>query len=142
MKAGDSTPALQSIGARMEPYNVRETPAAADRGELIVRAAFARVDVVALAISVGCIGALGLWGATVILIVKGAPPGMNVGPHLALLAHFLPGYNVSWSGSFVGLFYGFLIGVGLGGLIAVVWNIVHHMYLVLAVSRRYFAGDL
>jgi hypothetical protein len=126
----------------MERYNVRKARAVPDRGELIVRAAFARFDVVALAVSVGCIGALGLWGATVILIVKGAPPGIDVGPHLALLAHFLPGYDVSLSGSFVGLFYGFLIGVGLGGLIAIAWNIVHHMYLVLAVSRRYFAGDL
>jgi hypothetical protein len=126
----------------MEPYNVRETPTTTDRGELIVRAAFARFDVVALAIAVGCVAALGLWVATVILLVKGAPAGMVVGPHLALLANFLPGYTVSWTGSFVGLFYGFLIGVALGGLIGAVWNIVHHIYLVLVVTRRYFAGDL
>jgi len=126
----------------MEPYNVREVHSTRDRGELIVRAAFARFDVVALAIAMGCVGALGLWAATAILLVKGAPPGVSVGPHLALLTNFLPGYSVSWTGSVVGLFYGFVIGVGLGGLIAVVWNIVHHIYLVLAVSRRYFAGDL
>jgi len=65
-----------------------------------------------------------------------------VGPHLALLTNFLPGYRVSWPGSFVGLFYGFLIGMVLGCLIGAVWNIVHHIYLVLAVTRRYFAGDL
>ena len=79
-----------------------------DRGELIVRAAFARFDVVALGIAMGCVGALGLWAATAILLVKGAPPGVTVGPHLALLTNFLPGYNVSWPGSVVGLLTGFL----------------------------------
>ncbi len=33
----------------------------------------------------GCVGALCLWGATAVLMVKGAPPGAAVGPHLALL---------------------------------------------------------
>ena len=113
-----------------------------DRGELIVRAAFARFDLVALAIAMGCVGALGLWAATATLLVKGAPPGVGVGPHLALLANFLPGFGVSWPGSVVGLFYGFLIGAGLGILIAAVWNMVHHIYLVMLVTRRYFAGDL
>ncbi len=126
----------------MEPYHVRDAHFKKDRGELIVRAAFARFDVVALAVAMGCVGALGLWAATAILLVKGAPPGVSVGPHLALLTNFLPGYSVSWLGGFVGLFYGFLIGFVFGGLIAVVWNIVHHIYLVLAVTRRYFAGDL
>ena len=126
----------------MEPYHDRDTQSKIDRGELIVRAAFARFDVVALAVAMGCVGALGLFGATAILLVKGAPPGVSVGPHLALLTNFLPGYSVSWPGSVVGLIYGSLIGLVLGGLIAVVWNIVHHIYLVLAVTRRYFAGDL
>lgn len=142
MKASESTSALRPSGARIEPYSGRDAHSVRDRSELIVRAAFARFDVVALAIALGCVGALGLWAATAILLVKGAPPGVSVGPHLALLTNFLPGYNVSWPGSVVGLFYGFLIGFVLGGLIAVVWNIVHHVYLVVAVTRRYFAGDL
>ena len=126
----------------MESNKVRNAHSMRDRGELIVRAAFARFDVVALGIAMGCVGALALWAATAILLVKGAPPGVTVGPHLALLTNFLPGYNVSWPGSIVGLFYGFLIGLGFGVLIAMVWNIVHHIYLVQAVTRRYFAGDL
>lgn len=126
----------------MEPYHVRGAPSKPDRGELIVRAAFARLDVVALAIAVGCVSALGLWAATAILLLKGAPPGIDVGPHLSLLAHFLPGYKVSWAGSFVGLFYGFVIGAALGTLVGAVWNVIHHIYLVLAVTRRYFARDL
>ena len=126
----------------MEPHKVRNSRSMRDRGELIVRAAFARFDVVALGIAMGCVGALGLWAATAILLVKGAPPGVTVGPHLALLTNFLPGYSVSWPGSVVGLFYGFLVGLAFGVLIAVVWNIVHHIYLVQTVTRRFFAGDL
>ena len=34
------------------------------------------------------------------------------------------------------------IGIALGGIVAGVWNVVHHIYLVFAVTRRYFAGDL
>ena len=74
--------------------------------------------------------------------MKGAPPGVSVGPHLALLTNFLPGYNVSWAGSVVGLLYGFLVGLFFGVLIAVVWNVVHHVYLVRTITRRFFAGDL
>jgi hypothetical protein len=126
----------------LEPHKNRNSHSMQDRGELIVRAAFARFDVVALGIAMGCVGALGLWAATAILLVKGAPPGVTVGPHLALLTNFLPGYNVSWPGSVVGLFYGFLVGLAFGVLIAVVWNVVHHIYLVQAVTRRFFADEL
>ena len=124
----------------MEQSRLQRSPP--DRGEMIVRAAFARFDFVALAVAVGSVTALGLWAATAILLVKGAPPGVEVGPHLALLANFLPGYSVTWGGAAVGLVYGFLIGAALGVLIAIVWNLIHHVYLVLAVTRRYFAGDL
>lgn len=113
-----------------------------DRGELIVRAAFARIDFVALAIALGCTSALVLWAGTAVLLVKGAPPGIAVGPHLALLAHYLPGYSVTWPGSVIGVAYGFILGAALGILIAAVWNLVHHVYLVFTVTRRYFAGDL
>jgi hypothetical protein len=130
---------MSGRAGRYIPGDVRSRKA---RGELIVRAAFARFDIVALAIAMGCDCAFSLWAASVILLVKGAPPGISVGPHLALLTNFLPGFSVSWSGSFVGLLYGFLIGVVLGGLIGLVWNVVHHIYLVLFVTRRHFAGDL
>lgn len=113
-----------------------------DRGELIARAAFARMDLVALALAMGCVCALGLWAATAILLVKGAPPGVGVGNHLALLASFLPGYRVSWPGSALGLAYGFLIGLAFGSVVAAVWNLAHHVYMALATTRHYFAGDL
>jgi hypothetical protein len=142
MKESDSTSVIRSHGVRIEPYRPGSARPAQDRGELIVRAAFASFDVVALAVALGCVCAIVLWMATVILLVKGAPEGISVGPHLALLAHFLPGYNVSWTGSVLGLVYGFVIGVVLGTLIAATWNVIHHIYLVFAVTRRYFARDL
>ena len=90
--------------------------AGATREELIVQAAFARFDLVALAIAVGSVGALALWTATAVLLIKGPEPGSTVGPHLALLSYFLPGYSVSWSGSLIGLVWGLLLGGALGAV--------------------------
>jgi hypothetical protein len=125
-----------------ESRGVASAPAGADRSELIVRAAFARFDALALAVAMGAAGALVLFAATAALLLKGAPPGVAIGPHLSLLANFLPGYSVTWPGSFVGLFYGFIIGALLGVIVAALWNLAHHVYLMAAVARRYFAGDL
>ena len=113
-----------------------------DLGDLIARAAFARLDVIALAIAMGCVFALGLWFATVTLLLKGTPPGAPIGPNLALLANYLPGYNVSWVGSLLGGLYGFLIGCVFGTIVAAVWNLAHHIYFVMTTTRGYFAGDL
>ena len=126
----------------MQGHDVHNLHAMRNRGELIARAAFARFDLVALGTAMGCVGALALWVATAVLLLKGAPPGVSVGPHLALLSNFFPAYSVSWPGSFVGLVYGFVVGFGLGTLIAVLWNVAHHIYFLRAVTRGYFADDL
>jgi len=109
-----------------------ETP---DRSEQIVRVAFARLDVLAIAVALGGLGALTLWLMTAALLIKGAPPGMHVGEHLGLLEHFLPHYGVSWRGSLLGAVYGFVVGFVVGGIIGTVWNLTHHMYLMLALRR-------
>ena len=57
--------------------------------------------------------------ATVWLLIKG---GENVGQHLQLLGQYLPGYKVTWFGSFVGMFYGIIIGGVIGWLIGFVYN--------------------
>lgn len=57
-------------------------------------------------------GAL-LWLATVVLLLRGGP---NVGKHLSLLGVFLPGYEVSWPGAWIGLFWGLVLG-GVSGVI-------------------------
>ena len=73
-------------------------------------------------ISVGLVFALGLFGATVVLILQGAPSGQEVGPHLGSLSYFFPGYSVTWTGSLVGLAYGFVLGYALGRSVGSIYN--------------------
>ncbi|MBI2822268.1 MAG: hypothetical protein HYX74_08595 [Acidobacteria bacterium] len=87
---------------------------------------FARIDAVALGISVGALLGLGLCAASIVLLLKG---GVQVGSHLALLAQYFPGYSVSWKGSFAGLFYGFVTGFIWGWATAFLRNLVVMLYL-------------
>jgi hypothetical protein len=61
----------------------------------------------------------GLFVATNWLVLKG---GEVIGPRLALLNQFFPGYEVSFLGSFVGLAYGALVGFFVGYLVAIIYN--------------------
>ena len=105
----------------------------ADRREMIVTWAFARLDVRAFAAASASISAALLLALTLALVIKGAPPGVPVGPHLAKLSVFFPGYAVTLGGAFVGAIYASIVGGVLGWILAVVWNFAHS--LVLAVSR-------
>lgn len=109
---------------------IRSTELAAARGDLIVKAAFARLDITALAVAAGVVGGFLLFSVTAWLLVRGAPPGVHIGPHLGLLANYLPGYSVSWSGSLTGLVYGLVVGAAVGGLFGIIWNMVHYVYLL------------
>lgn len=113
-----------------------------DSENRLVKAAFARLDVVALAVALGSFAGASLWLATAYLLVKGAAPGAHIGPHLGLLAHFLPYYSVSWSGSIVGAAEVFALGFASGALLAMAWNLVHHVWLMLIVRRTYSAQQL
>jgi hypothetical protein len=113
-----------------------DKPMNADKAVLM--AAFARIDPVALAVAMGAVGALGLFLMTVALLVKGAPPGAPVGPHLALLGIYLPGYSVSWTGSVIGALYAFLLGGVTGFVWAVMWNLTHYLYIILVVVRAHW----
>lgn len=108
-----------------------------DSDDQLVKAAFARLDVVALALAVGAFSGGVLWLATAYLLFKGAAPGAHIGPHLGLLANFLPYYSVSWSGSIVGAIESALIGFAIGALLAMAWNLVHHIWLMLIVRRTH-----
>jgi hypothetical protein len=68
----------------------------------------------------GLIFGLGLFLATILLVIRGGP---DTGQHLGLLSVFLPGYNVSWPGAFIGFVYLFVIGYGVGRLIGSVYNL-------------------
>lgn len=70
-------------------------------------------------IAVGLLAGLGLFLATVVLVVKGGP---NPGPHLSLLRIYFPGYSVTWIGAFIGFVYAFVVGYGVGRTIATIYN--------------------
>ncbi len=99
------------------------------RDHEILSAVFAKMDVMALAVAVGVLCAMALFLATAILLMQNVPEHYPVGPHLSALADYLPGYSVSWSGSIVGIFYGFLCGAVGGFSAAVFWNITHYVAL-------------
>ncbi len=95
----------------------------------ILAAVFARMDVPALTIAMGVLGAISLFLATAILLLQSVPENYPVGPHLSALTHYLPGYSVTWPGALVGAVYGFLCGAAGGFLTAVYWNIAHYVAL-------------
>ena len=101
----------------------------------LVRALFARIDPVAMAIATGATFAVGLFLATAILLVKGAPPGVPIGGNLSALGIFLPGYQVSWWGVALGSFYGFVIGFVVGVFVSLFWNFAHIIFIGVAVLR-------
>ena len=70
-------------------------------------------------IAIGLLLGLGLFLATVILVVKGGP---NPGPHLGLVRIYFPGYTVTWIGSVIGFVYAFVVGYPIGRTVATIYN--------------------
>jgi hypothetical protein len=81
------------------------------RGAMLARVI--RFNLIAVAVSLGLVVGALLWLATAVLLWRG---GENIGMHLALLGVFLPGYEVTWTGAWIGLFWGFVAGA-LSGLV-------------------------
>jgi len=78
-----------------------------------------RLNDTILALSLGLMTGLLVFVATNWLVLKGGEP---IGPHLALLGQFLPGYSVSFLGSLIGLVYGAVLGAAAGWSIAWIYN--------------------
>ena len=92
--------------------------------------AFARLQPHAFGASCGILGAVSLFLITAMLILKGpAAPDADVGPHLALLRFFIPGFAPSWGGAMLGVIFGFVGGYVLGLLFAGFLNFHHRTYL-------------
>jgi hypothetical protein len=70
-------------------------------------------------IAIGLLLGVGLFLATVILVVKGGP---NPGPHLGLVRIYFPGYSVTWIGSVIGFVYAFVVGYAIGRTVATIYN--------------------
>ncbi len=101
----------QSTGDRLTPRQL--TP------DELIEAAFARMDPVALGVSLGTVCGMTLFLATVTLLLKG---GGVVGPTLALLNNYLIGFSVTWIGSLIGLVEASAFGFALGFLFAIIRN--------------------
>jgi len=105
-------------------------------GEQIVQS-LAKIDSLALGVALGTVFGLGIFLVTNLLIYKG---GETVGPKLALLGQFFPGYRVTFGGSLIGLLYGFVSGFALGWLIAVIRNFIIKIYLHIINLRQKMAA--
>jgi hypothetical protein len=87
--------------------------------EKIVLTQLLRLNTTIAGLISGVLIGVGIFLATIILILKGGDP---VGPHLALLGQFFIGYQVTFLGSFIGLAYGFITGFIAGYVIAWLYN--------------------
>ena len=67
-----------------------------------------------------------------LLLIRGGP---HLGQTLQLLNNYLPGFRVTWGGSFIGLAYGVGLGFLGGWLFAFIRNSVLFLYMAL-VQRR------
>ena len=97
--------------------------------DLVFMALFARMDTVAMSAAVALLFALGLAGATIVLLLLGAPPGRPVGPNLSTIGNIFPGYTVTWAGSLVGAIWACVIGAVTGFLAATFWNFSHVIFI-------------
>jgi hypothetical protein len=78
-----------------------------------------RLDARLAGITTGLVAGLGLFVATNWLLLKGGHP---VGPHLALLSQFFPGYRVTFLGSLIGFAWAFLWGFAAGWCVSRLYN--------------------
>jgi hypothetical protein len=68
----------------------------------------------------GLVAGVGLFAATITLVLRG---GDNPGQHLALLAQFFPGYRVSVLGACIGFIYAFVTGYATGRVVGLMYNV-------------------
>jgi hypothetical protein len=90
-----------------------------------IEAIFAKLDPLALGVALGVVSSVGLLLATAILLLK---DGEHIGQTLTLLNNYLPGFQVSWSGVWIGGVEAAAIGFTLGYLGASLRNQVFLSY--------------
>jgi len=104
------------------PETVTQSPV-----DIAIIRAFARLDKLAFAISIGAVAGMAIFLATLILILKG---GNVIGPNLNLLGQYFIGYTVSIKGAFIGFGYSFLWGFIFGWLFAYLRNFFTGLYIL------------
>jgi hypothetical protein len=100
------------------PYDVITDQVEAER---LLESTLRRLNARILGMTLGLLSGLVLFAATNILVLRG---GENVGAHLKLLGWYFPGYDVTFSGSFVGAAWAFAVGYVGGATISRVYNLV------------------
>jgi len=96
---------------------------------------FVKLDRVAFGLSVGAVGGLVLCLATLFVVLGGGPLAR---PLLALLGQYFPGYEVTWSGTGLGLAYGFVTGFAGGWSFAFLRNACLFVWVALLRGRANF----
>jgi hypothetical protein len=112
----------------------------ADHRDTIIMWALAKLDVVAFVVASAAVTGFALFLLTLFLAVKGAPPGIPVGPHLAQLALFFPGYSVTAVGALIGGAYASLVGGIAGFFLAAFWNAAHALFFAVIRMRATLAN--
>ena len=92
----------------------------AAQSRVSVARAFAPVHKRALGVAVGAVFGLAIFAITAFHVMF-RPPNA---PHIELLAEYFYGYEVSWRGAAVGLFWGFFTGFVAGWFVAFTRNLV------------------
>lgn len=102
---------------------------------IVLNAIFAKIDKTAFSLSSGFVFFLSMFVITAISIIQGNGSGITVGPDLAMLGYYLPGYDMTWLGNIVGSFYVGVIGLVLGWFFGVLWNLTHYLYLAVLMNK-------
>ncbi len=128
----DRKPKAATSGDRLTPTRVPSKPEPAAEEptpDEIIETVFARLDPVALGVSVGTVLGVGLFVMTALLLLEGGP---RTGETLGLLRHYLIGYSVSWPGALLGLVQAGIGGFIIGYVIAQLrnWGIAAYAYLL------------
>lgn len=123
---------LWSVNADQEYHEEVREKIDTRRLERALSHAFPKLDHLAFGLGLGLTVGLTLFAATLTLVLKG---GEVVGPHLGLLAQYLPGYRVTALGTLLALFYGSVTGFVGGYALAFVRNYVVFLHMVLTRRR-------
>ncbi|ULA64061.1 MAG: NAD(P)/FAD-dependent oxidoreductase [Nitrospira sp.] len=112
--------AQSNAGDRLVPARVAVSVDVADAAveeteDAVIEVAFAKIDPLALGVAVGVVSGLGIFMASVVLLLRGGPAP---GPTLSLLGNYLFGFDVTWPGAIIGLFEGGLLGFAVGSVAA------------------------
>jgi hypothetical protein len=87
--------------------------------EQLLRKVLARASEQGWGMALGTLCGLGLFVATIWLVVKGGP---DTGAHLGLLGIYFPGYSVTTLGAVIGFVYAFVGGYAVGRTVATIYN--------------------